>query len=712
MHKLSRGFILRAFLFLVLSTILTFTFTSCEEDVVDKKPVITGFTPNKGLPGTAVIITGSNFNPDVSKNAVTFFGIPATVTEATKTSLTVTVPEGVNTGKIEVTVNGTTVVSSADFIVPPVVNSFSPSGAIAGSSIVITGTGFSSTPGNNQVTFNNGKAATVTQASSTSLTVVAPSDGSTGKIVVTVGGESSTSGADFSFHPAIQSFIPAKGSVNGLVTITGSGFSLPAQGNLVSFNGTTAEVISGTANTLVVKVPQLATTGQINVSTGGNSASGNSFEVVIEAVRAYGAGYGSGFSIAVDGVGNTYITGSFQGTQTFGNTSLVATGSEDIFVAKYNANSELQWAKRAGGTGVARGSGIVVDGAGNSYITGYFTETPTFGSLTATTGASFEAYIAKLNASGDFIWVKSFHTVGTTGYEVSSEIILDAQQNLVIAGQFNDKITIGTTTLTSVGNHDMFVAKFNKDTGNAIWVKQFGGTESNGSSALSFNQDGDLFVGGSFFGTIVLNTETYNAGTILNSFIMKLNASGDIVWSKEIDGIDWNNVYGITIDMQNNCIVGGYFTGSATLQGTVLNATGNEDIFIAKYSGNNGSLMWAKKAGGSDYDQCRAIATDASNNYYATGYFTNTAVFDTKQVASSPDNREIFVVKYNTDGVIQWIKTAGGAETDSGEGVTVSSTGIVCTTGFYRDFSATFGTTVLPNGGADDVFQWKIWPAE
>jgi hypothetical protein len=699
----------RIFSRLIFSALALFLFmvTSCEDDTVPPKPVITSFTPDRGLPGTIITIVGKNFNSSIEENTVTISNINTIVTAASKTSLQVIVPEGATTGKIIVAVGDRSVASSNDFIVPPTITSFSPLNAVAGATVTITGTGFSPTAGNNLVTFN-GKTASVTSASSTSLNVVVPNDGSTGKIIVNIGGATGTSVENFGYLPSIEEFTPTVGAINRVVTITGAGFIIPATGNQVSFNGTTAEVLSGTVNTLTIKVPANATTGPITVSSGGNSVVGDLFQVVTEVVRIAGANYESGYSIAVDGVGSTYVTGSFQGTIVLGNTNLLAQGPEDIFVAKYSIDNELLWAKRSGGAGPDRGNGIVVDNSGNSYITGYFTGEVAFGShIVNSNGGSYDAYIAKLNSSGDFEWVNHFGSLNT---DMSYEIILDHEQNPVITGSFFQTITIGTTDLTSVGNEDIFVAKFNKDSGNSLWAKSFGGTGSNSGNALSVNSAGDIYVGGSFFGTIELNGSTFSAGTILNSFIMKLSASGNVVWAKEIDGSDWNDIVGLTTDNDGNCIATGYFTNSATFGSTNLSASGAEDIFIAKYNSASGGLTWAKKAGGGDYDKANAIAKGANGNFYITGYFSGTAMFGPITATSSVNSRDIFVAEFNTDGIIQRIKTAGGEETDSGESIAITSAGVINVTGFYRDFSVMFESTLLPNSGDDDAFLWRIWP--
>ncbi len=119
------------------------------------------------------------------------------------------------------------------------------------------------------------------------------------------------------------------------------------------------------------------------------------------AVSAGGSGgddVGSG--IAVDNAGNSYVTGGFEGTATFGSTTLTSKGNADIFVSKLSPSGKFLWAVSAGGSGGDGGSGIAVDGSGNSYITGGFEGTATFASTTLTSKGSNDIFMAKLDSGG------------------------------------------------------------------------------------------------------------------------------------------------------------------------------------------------------------------------------------------------------------------------------------------------------------------------
>lgn len=171
---------------------------SCKKDDQKPKPSISSFDPISGFEGTQVTITGTNFSLTPSDNVVEFNGTAATVAAATKTSLTVAVPAGSTSGKITVAISGITATSDNDFIVlpPQTISWFSPTSGQAGATVTITGTNFSTTPGDNIVKFN-GIDATVTASTGTSLTVAVPDGASTGKITVTISGNTVSSVTDF-----------------------------------------------------------------------------------------------------------------------------------------------------------------------------------------------------------------------------------------------------------------------------------------------------------------------------------------------------------------------------------------------------------------------------------------------------------------------------------------------------------------------------------
>jgi hypothetical protein len=248
-------------------------------------PAITSVAPGAATIGSQVVITGTNFSGTPSNNSVMFNGSSATVISSSSTTITVTVPDGATTGSITVTVAGMTGTSPSAFVVTPAISGFTPGNGVIGTAVTINGTGFDPVPANNQVMFN-GVAATVNASTLTSISTNVPAGATTGKIAVTVGGETATSVTDFTVStpttPSVSGFLPTSGTPGTQITISGSNFSAVPANNLVKFNNVTATVTASSATSITTTVPAGATSGAITVTVGGETGtSGASFTVTL-----------------------------------------------------------------------------------------------------------------------------------------------------------------------------------------------------------------------------------------------------------------------------------------------------------------------------------------------------------------------------------------------------------------------------------------------
>jgi hypothetical protein len=193
-------------------------------------PTVTSFIPTSGPVGTSVSITGTGFTGATS---VAFNGVAASFTFNSDTNLSATVPSGATTGPISVTTPNGTGTSASSFTItggggnPPAVTSFTPTSGPVGTSVSITGTGFT---GVTAVTFN-GVAASFTFNSDTNVSATVPSGATTGPISVTTGNGTGTSASNFTVTtsgggaPKITSFTPTQGFPGTIVTITGTNFT-------------------------------------------------------------------------------------------------------------------------------------------------------------------------------------------------------------------------------------------------------------------------------------------------------------------------------------------------------------------------------------------------------------------------------------------------------------------------------------------------------
>jgi len=188
-------------------------------------------------------------------------------------------------------------------------------------------------------------------------------------------------------------------------------------------------------------------------------------------------------SIAVDGSGNVYTTGYFQGTADFdpsaGIFNMTSAGGTDIVVSKLDLLGNFVWAKQMGGALNDRGYSIAVDGSGNVYTTGYFQDTVDFdpgpGTFNMTSAGLEDIFVSKLDLLGDFVWTKQ---MGGTSDDNSNSIAVDGSGNVYTTGRFFGTADFnpgaGIFMLTSAGNWDIFISKLDL-LGNFVWAKQMGG---------------------------------------------------------------------------------------------------------------------------------------------------------------------------------------------------------------------------------------------
>ena len=422
------------------------------------------------------------------------------------------------------------------------------------------------------------------------------------------------------------------------------------------------------------------------------------------AKKAGGTNYDYGSGIAVDASGNSYVTGGFEGTATFGSTTLESSGSQDIFVAKLDNRGNWLWAKKAGGTDSDYGYGIAVDASGNSYVIGcFYSATATFGSTTLTGNGINNIFVTKLDSSGNWLWAKNARE---SPYDYGHGIAVDASGNSYVTGYFSGTATFGSTTLTSSGGADIFVAKLDSS-GNWLWANNAGGTSDECGNGIAVDASGNSYVTGYFDSNATFGYTTLTSNGDYDIFIAKLDSSGNWLWAKNAGGSSNDSGNGIAVDASGNSYVTGYFDSNATFGYTTLTSNGDYDIFIAKLD-SSGNWLWAKNAGGSSNDSGNGIAVDASGNSYVTGYFDSNATFGYTTLTSNGDY-DIFIAKLDNCGNWLWANNAGGTSDDRGTSIAVDASRNSYVTGYFYD-SATFGSTTLTsNGGYDtNIFVTKV----
>ncbi|MBS1537240.1 MAG: SBBP repeat-containing protein [Bacteroidetes bacterium] len=352
----------------------------------------------------------------------------------------------------------------------------------------------------------------------------------------------------------------------------------------------------------------------------------NSNGAILWAVRGGGTGNDEPNAIAADASGNVYVTGFFTGTATFGGVTLTSSGGKDMFIVKYSAAlGTVVWAKRGGMIADETGNGVAVDPSGNVYVTGSYTDSTKFGSLTKLTSAgSSDAFIVQYNSSGTEQWSK---TIGASGNDSGNDITADAS-NIYLTGVFSNTIIIGTDTLISKGSTDVFVAKYNTS-GVAQWGRRGGSTNADVSTSITLDASSNAVITGNYSGKAFFGTDSVTAVGNSDVFVVKYNPSGTYQWLRTGGGSGSDLGQDVTTDASGNIYVTGFFSAVANFGSSALTSVGKADVFVVKYS-SSGAVQWAQRAGGEDNDYSYGIGVDNTNSCYVTGdFFYKTTFWNT-----------------------------------------------------------------------------------
>ncbi len=421
-------------------------------------------------------------------------------------------------------------------------------------------------------------------------------------------------------------------------------------------------------------------------------------------------------SMEIDGENNIYLYGTFAGVVDFDlgvDTFNLSTNNSSIFICKLDSNGIFKWAYDIGNNFVQIGHSMTLDGLGNIYCVGYFNGDsdsidfdPGIGESYLSPTVGPEAFIFKIDTASNFEWAKQ---IELGNYSTIYRIKADDDGNCYLSGDFLGTVDFdldtGVVNLTSGLVRSMFLWKINSNA-DLLWVKNMPINHNfTRINSMEIDSDFNVYAIGNLTGSLFYDYSTDTLSMVSSAspgmadcFIMKCDSSGNTEWIKTLGGLTVDFGVDIAIDSEDYIYAVGIFSyesflnPSSTSESLISN--GGFDGYINKFD-SIGNFVWAKQIGGSGEDKINSIEVDNLDNIITVGQFKNTVDFNVGPGVfnlTSAGDRDIFIQRLipcvNSLDTID-ITSCGSLNSQSGNQYWISS-------GSYFD-------TIINSEGCDSV---------
>ena len=439
---------------------------------------------------------------------------------------------------------------------------------------------------------------------------------------------------------------------------------------------------------------------------------------------------GNTFSPSIAGVGNHEINYTYNGGTACNVTNKYPLVVPNCSVSSLNEPPLIFGISLGATSKTTVAKSVKFDSDNNTYVVGEFSGTINFNPLGTPTYLSSsgnnslnDIFVAKYDNVGILLWAKQ---IGESNYsEIACGIEVDKLNDVYVVGQFYSTIDTDPSNaifnLAALGSADVFITKLNLN-GDFIWAQNYGAASQTLSPVrIKINDANELYLTGKYTGAFDADPST-NTSTLNGSgtFLLKYDAAGNYVWSKNTLNGGSGTLIDIAFDSQNNCYGIGTFSLSVDFDpsSAVNNITskGGTDIFLLKYD-NIGNHIWTKALGSSANEIGNSIVFDKNDNFYITGGYRLSLDVDfsagSKMVYSNYYGQ--FLAKYSSSADCIW---ADGINNCTGSSSTeinlaISPNEIIYFSGLFAsrfvDFQLGFGTkyltsTYLNGNGTFDIY--------
>ncbi len=446
-----------------------------------------------------------------------------------------------------------------------------------------------------------------------------------------------------------------------------------------------------------------------------------------------------------------YILGGTSGSDISGDKSenRVGPATTDYWVVKLDASGNIVWENTIGGSSTEELKSVRQTSDGG-YILGGWSHSDISGDKTEDNIVEFSAdyWIVKLDASGNIEWQ---NTIGGSASDELTSLEITSDGGYIAGGQSWSEIS-GDKNDSHRGEEDYWIVKISS-TGSIEWEKTIGGANEDFLRSVQQSTDGGYIAAGSSGSDISFDKTEATLGDE-DYWVIKLDASGNIVWQKSYGGAGSDDLYSIAVATGGGYIIGGESTSDISAQKTenTIGTGVRSDYWIVKID-NSGTLVWENTIGGDKFDYCREVINSDDQGYVAAGYSDSPASADKNEgIMGAPsywvikllpdvcvepsglfaDNitpskatvhwnaitgADTYQIWYRVSGTLTWIKKSTAVNFKTLKSLSPGTmyeyqVRTKCSDGEFSDFSEiqTFSTLTLRDAGLTDNSIVQVYP--
>ncbi|CAM2068469.1 Proprotein convertase P-domain-containing protein [Sulfidibacter corallicola] len=414
-------------------------------------------------------------------------------------------------------------------------------------------------------------------------------------------------------------------------------------------------------------------------------------------------------AISTNSQGHTLVSGYFHTRVRLGDRLLHASGEgTSAFLARYDQRGRLLWAREYGSSRAVHFYDIVLDEDGRIFATGFLLGTVPWLDSNPPGSGGHRVLVASLTEEGEPVWVHVTEG-GPTAY--GTELALDAQGRAHVVGRYTQDLSIGGHDLPGAGStFSVFVAKFDHE-GRVLWASAPEGTGSANNIHLALDSDDRIHVAANYQGSLAWDDHEFDQPEPWRIFRAELNDQGRVVDWLGYGGGAYAELLDFAMAPDGVFWFAGRFSDDVTFGDDVLQSVGDRDGFVVR--GREGSLAWARRAGGLRFDEFSCLVPDGQGGVFLGGTTARDSVaavadFGTWQLRARGPQAGV-LARVDEEGHFTWVDGASGFGTSSITAMSLGTAGFPLIAGSHADRIA-IGPAEIQAQGSVDSFLAQMAP--